>query len=155
MIFSLQLFKVALFIETHKNNYGKFHRSTINNQQSRYCQFHKSNENRYSSECNRNPANLRNLRITEKEHKRSSSRSYNKPISQLETPKHSGKPEASKILSKIKPLCSLILPYQGYHHLPLLKTITCLHYQKMKNLHLMFITKNLPNFQKWLQIMNG
>ena len=73
----------------------------------RYCQFHKSIGNHYSSECNRNPANLWNPRITEKEHKRSSSRSYNKPTSsKLPTPKHPGKPEASKYLRKIKHIFS-------------------------------------------------
>ena len=54
----------------------------------KYCRFHKSDGNNYSSECKRNPANLRNSRITEKEYKRSSSRSYNKPTSsKLPTPK--------------------------------------------------------------------
>ena len=73
----------------------------------KYCQFHKSNGNHYSSEWNRNPANLRNSRITENEHKRSSSRSYYKPTSsKLPTLKHPGKPEASKYLRKMKPLFS-------------------------------------------------
>ena len=53
------------------------------------------------------PANLRNSRITEKELKRSSSRSINKPASsKLPTHKHPGKPEASKYLRKIKQLFS-------------------------------------------------
>ena len=73
----------------------------------RYCQFHRKEGDHFSSECHRNPANLRNSRITEKELKRSSSRSYNKPTSsKLPTPKHPGKPEASKYLRKIKQLFS-------------------------------------------------
>ena len=73
----------------------------------RYCQFHRSIGGHYSSKCNRNPANLRNSRIAEKEHKKSSSRSYNKPTSsKLPIPKLLGKPEASKFLRKIKHLFS-------------------------------------------------
>ena len=34
--------------------------------QPRYCQFHRSNGNHFSSECNRNPAHLQNSRMTEK-----------------------------------------------------------------------------------------
>ena len=70
----------------------------------RQCQFHRKDGDHFSSECHRNPANLRNSRITEKELKR---RSYNKPTSsKLPTPKHPGKPEASKYLRKIKQLFS-------------------------------------------------
>ena len=78
----------------------------------KYCQFHKSIGNHYSPECNRTPSNLRSSRITENEHKRSSSKSYNKPTSSKPpTPKlplhsHPGKPEASKYLRKIKQLFS-------------------------------------------------
>ena len=69
----------------------------------RYCQFHRKEGDHFSSECHRNPANLGNSRITEKDFKKSSSRSYNKPTSsKLPTPKHPGKPEASKYLRKIK-----------------------------------------------------
>ena len=73
----------------------------------KYCQFHGSTGNHYSSECSRNPANLRNSRNTEKEHKRQSSRSNNKPTSSKHpTPKHPGKPEASKYQRKMKRLFS-------------------------------------------------
>ena len=73
----------------------------------KYCQFHRKEGDHFSSECHRNPANLRNSRLTEKELKRSSSRSYNKPTSsKLPTPKHPGKPEGSKYLRKIKQLFS-------------------------------------------------
>ena len=73
----------------------------------RYCQFHRKDGDHFSSECHRNPANLRNSRVTEKEPKRSSSRSINKPASsKLPTHKHPGKPEASKYLRKIKQLFS-------------------------------------------------
>ena len=73
----------------------------------RYCQFHRKDGNHFSSECHRNPPNLRNSRKTEKELKRSSSRSYNKPTSsKLPTPKHPGKPEASQYPRKIKQLFS-------------------------------------------------
>ena len=51
--------------------------------------------------------NLRNSKNTEKEHKRQSSRSNNKPTSSKHpTPKHPGKPEASKYLRKMKRLFS-------------------------------------------------
>ena len=71
----------------------------------RYCQFHRKDGDHFSSECHRNSANLRNSRITEKELKR---RYCNKPTSsKLPTPKHPGKPEASKYLRKIKQLFSL------------------------------------------------
>ena len=73
----------------------------------RYCQFHRKEGDHFSSECHRNPANLRNSRLTEKELKRSSSRSYNKPTSsKLHIPKHPWKPEASKYLRKINQLFS-------------------------------------------------
>ena len=73
----------------------------------RYCQFHRKDGDHFSSECHRNPANLRNSIVTEKEPKRSSSRSINKPASsKLPTHKHPGKPEASKYLRKIKQLFS-------------------------------------------------
>ena len=72
----------------------------------RYCQFHRKEGDHFSSECHRNPANLRNSRLTEKELKRSSSRSYKPTSSKLPTPKHPGKPEASKYLRKIKQLFS-------------------------------------------------
>ena len=73
----------------------------------KYCQFHGSTGNHYSSECSRNPANLRNSRNTEKDNKRQWSRSNNKPTSSKHpTPKHPGKPEASKYLRKIKQLFS-------------------------------------------------
>ena len=73
----------------------------------RYCQFHRKEGDHFSSECHRNPANLRNSRLTEKEHKRSSSRSYNKlTSSKLPNPKHPGKSNAGKYLRKIKELFS-------------------------------------------------
>ena len=73
----------------------------------RYCHFHRKDGDHFSSECHRNPAILRNSRRTEEELKRSSSRSNNKPTSsKLPTPKHPGKPEASKYLRKIKQLFS-------------------------------------------------
>ena len=73
----------------------------------RYCQFHRKEGDNFSSECHRNPAILRNSRITEKEPKRSSSRSNNKPAaSKFTTHKHPGKPDASKYLRKIKQLFS-------------------------------------------------
>ena len=73
----------------------------------RYCRFHKKDSDHFSSECNRNPANPRNSRLTEKEHKRSSSIRNNKPTSsKLPTSKHPGKPEASKYMRKIKQLFS-------------------------------------------------
>ena len=73
----------------------------------RYCQFHRKDGDHFSSECHRNPANLRNSRVTEKELKRSSSRSINKPASsKLPTHKHPGKPEASKYQRKMKRLFS-------------------------------------------------
>ena len=37
--------------------------------QFKYCQFHKCNTSHYSSECNRNPANMRNSRMAEKDKK--------------------------------------------------------------------------------------
>ena len=73
----------------------------------KYCQFHGSTGYHYSSECSRNPANLRNSRNAEKDNKRKSSRSNNKPTSSKHpTPKHAGKPEASKYLRKMKRLFS-------------------------------------------------
>ena len=73
----------------------------------RYCHFHRKDGDHFSSECHRNPAILRNSRSTEEELKRSSSRSNNKPTSsKLPTPKHPGKPEASKYLRKIEQLFS-------------------------------------------------
>lgn len=48
----------------------------------------------------------KNLINNKKEEKRSASRSYNKPRTKLPTPKHPEKPEASKIISIIKPLFS-------------------------------------------------
>ena len=53
------------------------------------------------------PSKSQKLKNNKKELKRSSSRSYNKPTSsKLPTPKHPGKPEASKYLRKIKQLFS-------------------------------------------------
>ena len=73
----------------------------------RYCHFHRKDGDHFSSECHRNPAILRNSRRTEEELKRSSSRSNNKPTSsKLPTPKHPGKPEASKYQRKMKRLFS-------------------------------------------------
>ena len=40
-----------------------------------YCQFHKSTGNHYSSQCSRNPANLRNSRNAEEDNRRQSSSS--------------------------------------------------------------------------------
>ena len=72
-----------------------------------YCQFHKSTGSHYSSQCSRNPANLRNSRNAEKDNRRQSSRSNNKPTSSKHpTPKHPGKPEASKYQRKMKRLFS-------------------------------------------------
>ena len=93
-------------METQKINCRKFHLSKMKHNQWRYCQCHKSNGNHYSSECNRYPANLKNSRITDKDYKRSSSISCSKPTSKLPTFKPPSKPEASKILNKIKPLFS-------------------------------------------------
>ena len=73
----------------------------------KYCQFHGSTGNHYSSECSRNPSNLRNSRNAEKDNRRQSSRSNNKPTSSKHpTPKHPGKPEASKYQRKMKRLFS-------------------------------------------------
>ena len=73
----------------------------------KYCQFHRSTGNHYSSQCSRNPANLRNSRNAEKDNRRQSSSSNKKPTSSKHpSPKHPGKPEASKYLRKIKQLFS-------------------------------------------------
>ena len=72
-----------------------------------YCQFHKSTGNHYSSQCSRNPANLRNSRNAEKDNRRQSSSSNKKPTSSKHpSPKHPGKPEASKYQRKMKRLFS-------------------------------------------------
>ena len=72
-----------------------------------YCQFHKSTGNHYSSQCSRNPANLRNSRNAEKDNRRQSSSSNKKPTSSKHPlPKHPGKPEASKYQRKMKRLFS-------------------------------------------------
>ena len=68
-----------------------------------YCQFHKSTGNHYSSQCSRNPANLRNSRNAEEDNRRKSSSSNKKPTSSKHPlPKHPGKPEASKYQRKMK-----------------------------------------------------
>ena len=72
-----------------------------------YCQFHKSTGNHYSSQCSRNPANLRNSRNAEEDNRRKSSSSNKKPTSSKHPlPKHPGKPEASKYQRKMKRLFS-------------------------------------------------
>ena len=72
-----------------------------------YCQFNKSTGNHYSSQCSRNPANLRNSRNAEEDNRRQSSSSNKKPTSSKHpTPKHPGKPEASKYQRKMKRLFS-------------------------------------------------
>ena len=72
-----------------------------------YCQFHKSTGNHYSSQCSRNPANLRNSRNAEEDNRRKSSSSNKKPTSSKHPlPKHPGKPEASKYQRKVKRLFS-------------------------------------------------
>ena len=73
--------------------------------QPRYCQFHRSNGNHISSECNRNPANMKNSRITELD-QRTTSRGHNKSTARYKQHLHAGKPEASKILKKISTLFS-------------------------------------------------
>ena len=56
-----------------------------------YCQFHKSTGSHYSSQCSRNPANLRNSRNAEKDNRRQSSSSNKKPTSSKHPlPKHPG-----------------------------------------------------------------
>ena len=83
--------------------------SSVKMKHTKYCQFHGSTGNHYSSECSRNPANLKNSRKTEKDNKRQSSRSNNKPTSSKHpTSKHPGKPEASKYLRKMKRLSHLL-----------------------------------------------
>ena len=73
----------------------------------KYCQFHRSTGNHYSSQCSRNPANLRNSRNAEKDNRRQSSSSNKKPTSSKHpSPKHPGKPEASKYQRKMKRLFS-------------------------------------------------
>ena len=73
----------------------------------KYCQLHRSTGNHYSSQCSRNPANLRNSRNAEKDNRRQSSSSNKKPTSSKHPlPKHPGKPEASKYQRKIKRLFS-------------------------------------------------
>ena len=73
--------------------------------QPRYCQFHRSNGNHFSSECNRNPANMKNSRITELD-QRTTSRGHNKSAARYKQHLHAGKSEASKILKKISTLFS-------------------------------------------------
>ena len=73
--------------------------------QPRYCQFHRSNGNHFSSECNRNPANMKNSRIIELD-QRTTSRGHNKSAARYKQHLHAGKPEASKILKKISTLFS-------------------------------------------------
>ena len=85
----------------------KFHLSNIKYNQLKSCQFYENHDSSYSPECNRYLANLRNSRMIEKEHKRSSTSSYNKPASlKLPNPKHPGKFEASRYLRKMKQLFS-------------------------------------------------
>ena len=73
----------------------------------KYCQFHGSTGNHYSSQCSRNPANLRNSRNAEEDNRRKSSSSNKKPTSSKHPlPKHPGKPEASKYQRKMKRLFS-------------------------------------------------
>ena len=72
----------------------------------KYCQFHRSTGNHYSSQCSRNPAN-RNSRNAEEDNGRKSSSSNKKPTSSKHpSPKHPGKPEASKYQRKMKRLFS-------------------------------------------------
>ena len=76
-------------------------------QHTKYCQFHGSTGNHYSSQCSRNPANLRTSRNAEKDNRRQSSSSNKKPTSSKHpSPKHPGKPEASKYQRKMKRLFS-------------------------------------------------
>ena len=73
----------------------------------KYCQFHRSTGNHYSSQCSRNLANLRNSRNAEKDNRRQSSSSKRKSTSSKHpSPKHPGKPEASKYQRKMKRLFS-------------------------------------------------
>ena len=81
--------------------------SSVKMKEIKYCQFHRSTGNHYSSQCSRNPANLRNSRNAEKDNRRQSSSSNKKPTSSKHpSPKHPGKPEASKYQRKMKRLFS-------------------------------------------------
>ena len=74
--------------------------------QPRYCQFHRSNGNHFSSECNRNPANMKNSRMAELDQRKTTSRNKDKPTIRRRKHLHAGKPEASKIFKKISTLFS-------------------------------------------------
>ena len=74
--------------------------------QPRYCQFHRSNGNHFSSECSRNPANMKNSRMAELDQRKTSSRTKDKPTIRRRKHLHAGKPEASKIFKKISTLFS-------------------------------------------------
>ena len=81
--------------------------SSVKMKEIKYCQFHRSTGNHYSSQCSRNPANLRNSRNAEKDNRKQSSSSNKKPTSSKHPlPKHPGKPEASKYQRKMKRLFS-------------------------------------------------
>ena len=74
--------------------------------QPRYCPFHRSNGNHFSSGCNRNPANMKNSRMAELDQRKTSSQTKDKPTIRRRKHLHAGKPEASKIFKKISTLFS-------------------------------------------------
>ena len=69
--------------------------------QPRWCQFQRSNGNHFSSECNRNPSNVKNSRRAEIDKRKITSRSQNKSTIRRKQLLHAGKPEASKIFRNI------------------------------------------------------
>ena len=78
--------------------------SSVKMKHTKCCQFHESIGNDYSSECNRNPANIRNLKIAETDQR--STRGHNKQSTRRKQYPHAGKPEASKIYRKVITLFS-------------------------------------------------
>ena len=74
--------------------------------QPRWCKFYRSNGSHFSSECNRNPANMKNSRMADIDQRRTTSRIKDKPTIRRKQHLHAGNPEASNIFRKISTLLS-------------------------------------------------